>query len=121
MESSQMGNLYLKAELDELKTKHVALASKYIKLGTWTLLYRDKHEFLSDSYENNLRKKYGFDFTELKQNELIERDPFLGSHYTFGAEFKNHGWLTSPSLYIKELANHFKNNGGKIIKKQTLI
>ena len=32
MESSQMGNLYLKAELDELKTKHVALASKYIKL-----------------------------------------------------------------------------------------
>ena len=93
-------------------------ASKYIKLGTWTLLYRDKHEFLSDSYENNLRKKYGFDFTELKQNELIERDPFLGSHYTFGAEFKNHGWLTSPSLYIKELANHFKNNGGKIIKKQ---
>ena len=54
----------------------------------------------------------------MKQNELIERDPFLGSHYTFGAEFKNHGWLTSPSLYIKELANHFKNNGGKIIKKQ---
>ena len=27
-----MSNLYLKAELDELKTKHVALASKYIKL-----------------------------------------------------------------------------------------
>ena len=80
-------------------------------------LYKDKNEFLSDSYENNLRKKYGFDFTELKQNELIERDPFLGSYYNFGAEFKNHGWLTSPSLYIKELANHFKSNGGKIIKK----
>ena len=30
--TNQMGNLYMKAELDELKTKHVALASKYIKL-----------------------------------------------------------------------------------------
>ena len=42
--------------------QHLALskgtkASKYIKLGTWTLLYKDKNEFLSDSYENNLRKK----------------------------------------------------------------
>ena len=30
--SQDMNNLYLKVELDELKTKHVALASKYIKL-----------------------------------------------------------------------------------------
>ncbi len=90
-------------------------ASKYIKLGDLTLLYPDKSEFDLDNFENSLRIKYGFKMRELNRDNLLDMDPFLGKNYNCGALFENHGWLTSPENYMRELANHFKRNGGKII------
>ena len=93
-------------------------ASKYIKLGDFTLLYPDKSEFDLDYFENSLRVKYGFKMRELNRDNLLDMDPFLGKSYNCGALFENHGWLTSPENYMKELANHFKRNGGKIITEE---
>ena len=93
-------------------------ASKYIKLGNFTLLYSDKKDFLSDSFENGLREKYGFKIQGLNKRDLLRKDPFLGDNYNYGAEFKNHGWLTSPGNYMKELAKHFEKQGGKIITEE---
>jgi len=90
-------------------------AEKYIRIGDWTYLYPNEKKYLSDSYENNLRKKYGFDNIKLNRGELLKRDPFLGPNYNCGALFSNHGWLTSPGNYMISLANHYKKNGGKIV------
>jgi len=95
-------------------------ASKYIKLGDFTLLYPDKSEFDLDNFENNLRIKYGFKMRELNRDNLLDNDPFLGKNYNCGALFENHGWITSPENYMKELANHFKRNGGKIITEEVI-
>ena len=93
-------------------------ASKYIKLGDFTLLYPDKSEFDLDYFEISLRIKYGFKMKALNRDNLLDMDPFLGKSYNCGALFENHGWLTSPENYMKELANHFKRNGGKIITEE---
>ena len=88
-------------------------ASKYIKLGDFTLLYPDKYEFDLDNFENNLRIQYGFKMRALNRDNLLDMDPFLGKDYNCGALFENHGWLTSPENYMKELANHFERKWRK--------
>ena len=117
---SSLNNLTYDSVDQHLELSKGTKASKYIKLGTWTLLYPSEEDFLKDRYENNLQQKHGFIMEYLNRKELLKRDPLLGQHYNYGAEFKNHGWLTSPGSYMKELAKHFEQNGGKFIKEEVV-
>ncbi len=90
-------------------------AEKFIRLGDFTILYPNKNDLSYDNYENNLRIHYGFKMEIIDRKKLLERDPFLGEKYQYGAMFKDHGWITSPSNYMKLLAEHFQRNGGEII------
>ncbi len=90
-------------------------AEKFIRLGDFTLLYPSKNDLSYDDYENNLRIKYGFKMKTIDRKELLEKDPFLGEKYQYGVVFKEHGWITSPSNYMKSLAHYFQLNGGKIL------
>ena len=51
----------------------------------------------------------------IDRKKLLEKDPFLGEKYQYGVVFKEHGWITSPSSYMKSLAHYFQLNGGKIL------
>ena len=93
-------------------------AEKYIKVGPWTFLYPNELSYLADNFGNNLREKYGYKHKKLNRNQLLKNDPFIGTHYNYGAMFENHGWLTSPGNYMIALAKNFKDNGGKFIKDE---
>ena len=95
-------------------------AEKYIKTGDIKVLFKSKNDFLILEDEFNLRKKYGFKFFHLNRKEILINDPLISSNYNFALSFPNHGWLTSPSKYIKTLKDHFVDNGGKFLKDEVL-
>ena len=95
-------------------------AEKFVKTGPVNVLFKSKDDFYSLKNEFSLRKQYGFDFNHLDREEILKNDPLISQHYNFAASFPNHGWLTSPSKYIKELKNHFVKNGGKFLKDEFL-
>ena len=95
-------------------------AEKFIKNGTVKVIFKSKNDFAKVENEFNLRKKYGFNFEQLSRNEILKDDALISSDYNFALGFPNHGWLTSPSKYIKTLKNHFVKNGGKFLKDEVL-
>ena len=95
-------------------------ADKFIKTGPVNILFKSKDDFCALKNEFNLRKEYGFDFNQLDRGKILKNDPHISSNYNFAASFPNHGWLTSPSKYIKALKEHFVKNGGKFLKDEVL-
>ena len=91
-------------------------AEAYIQTGPYTYIYPDRQAFEADALGMNFRKENGFDINELDGPALRDRDPHLSEHYNFGAEFSDHGWITNPGAYVRELANHFRQIGGTFQK-----
>ena len=95
-------------------------AEKFLKTGPVKVLFKSKDDFYSLKNEFNLRKQYGFHFNHLDREEILKNDPLISPDYNFAASFPNHGWLTSPSKYIKALKEHFVKNGGKFLQDEVL-
>jgi len=93
-------------------------AEQYIKVDGVTSLYRKKSDFLADRFLNEAKKSVGVEWIEYGRKALTDRDPQLGSAYTFGVEYAGQGWLTDPSAYVAALASHFTDNGGKFLNHE---
>lgn len=87
-------------------------ASDFIRMGEFVNLYRSKADFDADHLGNAIRAKLGLVPEHLDRRQLIDRDQHLGPSYNFGAVFKDYGWITSPSAYIKALFGYFQSQGG---------
>ena len=91
-------------------------AEQFIQTGYYTYAYPSRAEYEADAMGHALRREYGIDYDELTDGKLQENDPELTPEYTFGAAYKDHGWVTSPGKYTAALAGHFLVNGGKFHK-----
>jgi len=90
-------------------------AARFIEKGDMTLLYRNRKQFSSDKFANQVRSNLGITWEELSHDKLLDRDPHISKIYQFGLAYKNHGWITNPAAYVSSLAKHFQKNGGKIL------
>ena len=90
-------------------------AARFIEKGDMTLLYRNRKQFISDKFANQVRSNLGITWEELSHDKLLDRDPHISKIYQFGLAYKNHGWITNPAAYVSSLAKHFQKNGGKIL------
>ena len=90
-------------------------AARFIEKGDMTLLYRNRKQFSSDKFANQVRSNLGITWEELSRDKLLDRDPHISKIYQFGLAYKNHGWITNPAAYVSSLAKHFQKNGGKIL------
>lgn len=94
------------------------IAEKWIKPCDYLYLYEDLAAFEEDKVAWELRKSFGIKWTELKNDAVGDYDPMFSKSFKFAVNLKGHGRINDPGKYIKDLATHFVNQGGKIEKTE---
>ncbi len=90
-------------------------AAKRIQRRPYVFVYRDRAAFEGDGFGWELRRANGFTWHEAEGDAVFEREPALARHYRFAAFCEDqHGIVTSPGDYVKDLAAHFVAQGGTI-------
>ncbi|WP_425045098.1 NAD(P)/FAD-dependent oxidoreductase [Primorskyibacter sp. S87] len=100
---------------------HLALANgtgaeKWIVPSDYLFIYNDRAHYTEDGFGWDLRRKNGFVWDELEAAAFRDYDPVFAEDLTFAARLKDHGRITDPGRYVKDLAKHLEAQGGKVIR-----
>ena len=93
-------------------------AKKWIEDSPFLFIYKNKSDFISDSFTWNIRKKHGYKLIEVDENELQELVPGLSNEYSFAIKIENQGYISNSKKYLSDLIEGFKNLGGTIIEEE---
>ena len=91
------------------------IASKWVKPCDYLFVYRDRSQYEATELDWSMRKKNGFDWDLLEGQDFRNYDPIFSAQNNFAARCKNHGRISDPGQYVKDLASHVVTNGGKSI------
>jgi D-amino-acid dehydrogenase len=100
---------------------HLALsdgtgAAKWVVPSDYLFIYKDRAHFEGDAFGWALRAANGFEWDELEGDAFKQYDPAFGPDLQFAIRLKNHGRITDPGQYVKDLAAHVEREGGQFIK-----
>jgi D-amino-acid dehydrogenase len=100
---------------------HLALsdgtgAEKWVVPSDYLFVYKDRAHFQSEAFGWGLRAANGFEWEELEGEAFRQYDPAFGPDLNFAIRLKNHGRITDPGQYVKDLAAHVERQGGQFIK-----
>ncbi|PLS23547.1 NAD(P)/FAD-dependent oxidoreductase [Neptunicoccus cionae] len=90
-------------------------AEKFITGEDFCFGYPTKQSFDADAYGWKLRRNNGVVFEVQSGAEFAGYDPLYADSFGIVVRCKNHGRISDPGAYIKALARHFEEEGGKII------
>ena len=91
-------------------------AEKWIVPSDYLFLYENRAHFEGDAFGWDIRRKHGFHWEELEGAAFHAYDPVFSTDIGFAAKLSDHGHVTDPGQYVKDLAAHVEANGGRIIK-----
>lgn len=91
-------------------------AEKWIAASDYVFVYGDRQGFEADAFGWNLRRAHGFDWQELEKSAFRAYDPVFGDGFDFAVRLANHGHITDPGRYVKDLAAHVAATGGRVVK-----
>ena len=94
-------------------------AEKWIVPSDYVFIYRDRAAFEADAFGWSLRRENGFDWSELEGKPWRDYDPIFAEDQGFGVRIGNHGRISDPGQYVKDLAAHVVAKGGEL--RQTEI
>jgi D-amino-acid dehydrogenase len=100
--------------------QHTALAkgtpaAKWIKPSPYLFVYREKAAFEADKLGWRLRGAAGHSGTVLEDDALYDYEPAISRDYKCGVVLENHGLVTNPGQYVKDLASTFAQRGGEVV------
>ena len=100
---------------------HLALAEgtgaeKWIAPSDYLYVYNARENYEADAFAWGLRAENGITWDELDGPEFTEYDPVFAPELDFAVRMKDHGRITDPGAYVKDLARHFEAQGGRILK-----
>lgn len=90
-------------------------AEKWIVPADYLFLYNSRANYEADAFGWSVRKENGVEWDTLEGDAFREYDPTFGPEISFAARMGDHGRISDPSLYVKDLAAHVVANGGKLI------
>ena len=93
-------------------------AEKWIEDSPFLFIYKNKSDFINDSFTWNIKKKHGYKLIEVDENELQELVPGLSDEYSFAIKIENQGYISNSKKYLTDLIEGFKNLGGTIIEEE---
>ena len=79
-------------------------AQKWLKKSPYMFVYRNRAAYEADSYTWNLRKKNGFEWKVLEGDAIRQREPSVSEDYDCAVILEDHGFVTNPGQYVKDLA-----------------
>ena len=91
-------------------------AEHYIQATDYLFGYDTEEAFEKDHFAWKLRSKLKHDFDILKGDTLKNIDPIYRDAFKVIVVNKNHGKISDPGEYIKQLAKYFVNNNGEILR-----
>jgi len=95
-------------------------AIRWIKESPFLYIYKNKTDYIKDSFTWNIRKKHGFKILEIEKDELDELVPGLSKEYTFAIKIDKQGYISDSKNYLNDLIEGFKKLGGKIIQDKVI-
>ncbi len=93
-------------------------AEKWVKPADYLFLYRDRDHFRKNAFGWSLRREMGFRWDELEGEAFHDYDPAFAPGLDFAARVAGHGFIADPGRYVKDLAAHVENNGGRILRAE---
>ncbi|MDA7962980.1 MAG: FAD-dependent oxidoreductase [Alphaproteobacteria bacterium] len=99
------------------------LAERHLCPSDYVFVYPNRAAVAADAFSLDLHREYGFRWREREGAELSEYEPMLAdSGQTFSSpvsvSFEGHGYISDPGEYVKDLARHFAEQGGEVMRAE---
>ncbi len=91
-------------------------AEKWIAPSDYLFLYKDRAHYKEDAFGWDIRRRNGFIWDELEGPAFHAYDPVYSEDIGFAAKLSDHGHITDPGRYVKDLAAYVEANGGTILR-----
>ena len=95
-------------------------ATRWIERSPFLFIYKNKDDFIKDSFTWDLRKKHGFNLIDIEKNELKNLLPGLSNEYQFAIKINDQGYISNSQNYLDDLISGFKELGGEIIEDEVV-
>lgn len=92
-----------------------SVAAKWIVPNDYLYLYKDRSAFEADRFGWAIRKAMGVRWEELEGSTVTQFDDSFSDRLGFAAKMGEHGRITDPGEYIKDLADYFQSEGGELV------
>ena len=93
-------------------------AEQFVIPCDYVILYKDRTAFERDVFSWSIRRVHGFEWEEMERDALHVYDPAFSSEIGFAARMPNHGRISDPARYVRELAKHVEARGGRILQSE---
>ncbi len=90
-------------------------AEKWIVPSDYVFLYRDRKHYEGDAFGWSVRTENGYQWRELEGADFRAYDPAFGPSIGFGACCGDHGRITDPGQYVKDLAAFAEQQGARLV------
>ena len=106
--------------LGDSLAEHQALArgtgaEKWLHPSDYLFLYNDRAHFEADAFGWSVRAEHGFTWDLLEGAAFRAYDPAYSPEITCAARLKDHGRISDPGRYVKDLAAHAEAEGTRLI------
>ena len=98
--------------LEEARLKHL------IRRDGHLFVYRAKGGLEDDALGMELRRDLGFEMHVLGADEIHQLEPALAPIFECGVFFPDGGLCTNPFGLVRGLAEHFRNSGGTLLRRE---
>jgi len=93
-------------------------AEKWIRPSDYLFVYHDRTDFEKEEFAWTMRSEMGFKWQEMNEEALHNYEPIFMGARKFAIKLTGHGIISDPGKYVKALARHFENQGGKMVIAQ---
>ena len=93
-------------------------AEKWLIPSDYMFLYSDRAAFEAEALTWEIRRNHGFEWNELQGDEVKNADPVFSDQLGFAIRLQNHGRISSPGDYVKDLAAEVVAAGGQLLQAE---
>ncbi|MCP3970686.1 MAG: FAD-binding oxidoreductase [Rhodobacteraceae bacterium] len=93
-------------------------AEKWLVPSDYLFVYDDRKHYEGDAFGWSVRRDNGFVWDELEGAEFREYDPTFARDLGFAARLADHGRVTDPGQYVKDLAAETEAGGGRVMRAE---
>lgn len=91
-------------------------AEKWIVPSDYLFIYNDRAHYDTDAFGWSVRREHGYVWDELEGDAFHSYDPAFAPNLNFATRLRNHGRITDPGKYVKDLAAEIEAAGGQILR-----
>ena len=100
--------------------EHQALAAgtgaeKWLHPADYLFLYRDRAHFEDDAFGWQIRADHGYRWDVIEGQAIADYDPVYGPAISCAVRLKDHGRISDPGQYVKDLAAHAVRQGALLL------